>query len=444
MKNLMLVSVLFLSSFLYSQNVYINAYDSLGTKYVVTTDTNSYLWIYRYYNWNPMPGLKDSYKITKINEISGFLPSGLFQIKNIPYLAGGYFIPELDQIVAANNLPMIRFDLPNTAIYNSILSYDGYASMVYSTQNVPVYNGFTKGASFKAAPVLTNEILWPVKQQLFFAPGIGLIKMNRDVAPGGVNWKTESESILHQALIKIPSGNRVFLGKILPVSINLGLPSMVSSDSVFQGFVKLTHPWDKVDNTNCSACPQVMVDSAKIGVFFSKTSMPNSDTTFYLIKKKYSTNEFDVNLKLNIDTSYLNNGYRINYFVEAFTKDLYMNYKKFPATNDYSLNFQPIVSVKETVGSPDNYSIAVYPNPFNDKISLAINFPPSNTLFIEIYDILGNKIMDKEFNSGISDFNIIDVEILKEVPSLSNGVYILKIINKETNFSQTKKIVYVK
>ncbi|MBE2279140.1 MAG: T9SS type A sorting domain-containing protein [Ignavibacteriaceae bacterium] len=444
MKNIVLAILFFLPSFIHAQNVYINAYDSLSTRYVVTTDTNSYLYIYRYYNWNPMPGLKDSYRFSRINEISGFLPLGQFPLKNIPYLWGGYFIPEIDHIEAANNLTMIRFDLPNTAIYNSILSYDGFATMVYSNQNVPVYNGFTKGASFKAEPVLTNEILWPAIQQLFFAPGIGFIKMNREVAPGGVNWRTESNLVMQQALIKLPSGNRVFLGQILPVTINLGLPSMVSSDSVFQGFVKLTHPWDKVDNTNCSACPQVMVDSAKIGVFFSKTGMPNSDTTFYLIKKKYSTNEFDVNLKLNIDTSYLNNGYGFKYFVEAFTKDVYMNRKKFPSTNDYSLNFQPIVSVKETVGSPDNYSLSVYPNPFNDKISLAINFPPSNTLFMEIYDILGNKIMDKEFNNGISEYNILEVDILNEVPSLSNGVYILKMIDKETNFVKTKKIVFVK
>jgi hypothetical protein len=83
-----------------------------------------------------------------------------------------------------------------------------------------------------------------------------------------------------------------------------------------------------------------------------------------------------------------------------------------------------------TLGNKDfdfNSKLSVYPNPFNDVISINVDANAK----MEIYNILGQTIYSKEINSGATLLNL---------SNNASGVYLMK-ITTENNQSKTVKIV---
>jgi hypothetical protein len=74
-----------------------------------------------------------------------------------------------------------------------------------------------------------------------------------------------------------------------------------------------------------------------------------------------------------------------------------------------------------------NSKLSVYPNPFNDIISITID---SNTK-VEIYNLLGETIYAKKINSGTTQLNL---------GNHASGVYLIKATN-ENNQSKTVKVI---
>ena len=83
-----------------------------------------------------------------------------------------------------------------------------------------------------------------------------------------------------------------------------------------------------------------------------------------------------------------------------------------------------------TLGNKDfdfNSKLSVYPNPFNDVISINVD---SNAK-MEIYNLLGETIYSKKINSGTTSLNL---------SNNANGMYLMK-ITTENNQSKTVKIM---
>lgn len=85
--------------------------------------------------------------------------------------------------------------------------------------------------------------------------------------------------------------------------------------------------------------------------------------------------------------------------------------------------------------SPEERLVEVFPNPFSDEISIKSNSTkPSNGL-IEIYDIHGRKVLQKEFNgTEATDFI--------STAALPSGSYIMVV--SFAHFSQTQSFHLVK
>ncbi|MBV6484666.1 MAG: hypothetical protein KFKLKKLM_01176 [Flavobacteriales bacterium] len=82
----------------------------------------------------------------------------------------------------------------------------------------------------------------------------------------------------------------------------------------------------------------------------------------------------------------------------------------------------------------DNYDFTVYPNPIKDEFTVEFTNTKQNNLTIEIYSVLGKKVLEKhiEISSSNRIFNL-------NLEDEANGVYFLKIISK--NNSLTKQIL---
>ena len=119
---------------------------------------------------------------------------------------------------------------------------------------------------------------------------------------------------------------------------------------------------------------------------------------------------------------------------------LYINPNVYTATSgsDGSFTFNNVTKVKEEK-LPTGYSVSAnYPNPFNPKTRILISMPNSVNVRIDVYNILGQKVMDqikKYFNAGNS---FIDLEL----NGLSNGFYIARITLDE-KFTVTRKLLLI-
>ena len=89
-----------------------------------------------------------------------------------------------------------------------------------------------------------------------------------------------------------------------------------------------------------------------------------------------------------------------------------VNSKRYPEVKDtITMQIATLAGLKR-VNQP---SLSVYPNPIQDEIK--IHFPNTNHKTIEIYDLLGNKILTQRIYSGESI----------NLSSLNKGLYILRL-----------------
>ena len=78
------------------------------------------------------------------------------------------------------------------------------------------------------------------------------------------------------------------------------------------------------------------------------------------------------------------------------------------------------VSSLETLYEAQDVKIS--PNPAQDKLRLRLDFLPTKGMYLEIWDILGNKILHKQITSD---------DILLNLQDLSSGMYYLKVIDEK-------------
>ena len=118
---------------------------------------------------------------------------------------------------------------------------------------------------------------------------------------------------------------------------------------------------------------------------------------------------------------------------------LYIHASVFSATSDTSgsFTFNNITEVKEKGQLPTGYSVSEnFPNPFNPKTRIFITLPQSGNVKVNIYNILGQKVladMDRYFNAGTSYIDL-------ELKGLPNGIYIAK-ISIDEKYKIVKKIM---
>jgi len=93
------------------------------------------------------------------------------------------------------------------------------------------------------------------------------------------------------------------------------------------------------------------------------------------------------------------------------------------------------VSVK-----PNSFEILnIYPNPFNPSTTIEFNLPKSEAITIQLYDIIGRKVLtvisNSVLNKGKHSFQI-------NAKGLASGIYIIQLRNSQA--SLTKKITLLK
>ena len=102
--------------------------------------------------------------------------------------------------------------------------------------------------------------------------------------------------------------------------------------------------------------------------------------------------------------------------------------------SDGSFTFNNVTAVKIGNELPNGYSVSNnFPNPFNPKTRIDITLPNSGKVIINIYNTLGQKVINeisKYYNAG---FNSVDIDL----EGLPNGIYIAR-------FSLDDKYVTVK
>ncbi|KXK55818.1 MAG: exopolysaccharide biosynthesis protein [Chlorobi bacterium OLB5] len=105
-------------------------------------------------------------------------------------------------------------------------------------------------------------------------------------------------------------------------------------------------------------------------------------------------------------------------------------------------NCNPIGFV--TTGIPVNFSLKVYPNPFNPSVNFELNIPSNSDVEILIYDVTGKlvkKLMSEKLFTGIYTFNF-------NGENLSSGIYFYKTVIKPVNgnnpYFNSGKLVLIK
>lgn len=82
---------------------------------------------------------------------------------------------------------------------------------------------------------------------------------------------------------------------------------------------------------------------------------------------------------------------------------------------------------------------SVFPNPSSDKIFVNIKPTQKTDINIQLFDMLGNQLFNQN-NLQISEDFITQIDL----DNLSCGLYVVKISDLQSGYSQTKKIVYSK
>jgi uncharacterized protein (TIGR02145 family) len=127
-----------------------------------------------------------------------------------------------------------------------------------------------------------------------------------------------------------------------------------------------------------------------------------------------------------------------NIGLSGFQLQLYIHPNVFSTTSDASGSFifNSVTEVKENK-LPAGYSVSDnFPNPFNPKTRIFITLPNSGNVKVNIYNILGQKVladMDRYFNAGTSYIDL-------ELKGLPNGIYIAN-ISIDEKYKVVKKIM---
>lgn len=112
---------------------------------------------------------------------------------------------------------------------------------------------------------------------------------------------------------------------------------------------------------------------------------------------------------------------------------------------------------------PGDVSLRAYPNPFNSAVSIAVDLPShrhwnSADLKIEIFDIAGRRLAAAEPVDAVSEKSRNDfserlssdnsssasVYVWRPEESLPSGVYLARVLFRDSDMAQTQRILYLK
>ena len=82
-----------------------------------------------------------------------------------------------------------------------------------------------------------------------------------------------------------------------------------------------------------------------------------------------------------------------------------------------------------TKGSSLNFSL--YPNPTSSNIT--IETEGTDDLHMKLFDLMGNQIIETNLSNNINTINL---------PTLSTGIYLVKVTNLKTGANQIKKLIF--
>ncbi len=97
-----------------------------------------------------------------------------------------------------------------------------------------------------------------------------------------------------------------------------------------------------------------------------------------------------------------------------------------------------VTDIKEVPNRPLDYSLQVYPNPFNPVTNVVYTVPERGTVEIRMYDMLGREV--RAIYRGEAEAG--DHRITINGTDLSSGVYIIRFTAK--NYSDTRKVLLLK
>ena len=112
-------------------------------------------------------------------------------------------------------------------------------------------------------------------------------------------------------------------------------------------------------------------------------------------------------------------------YTEPFSDKLYYRLKQIDFDGNY------YYSKTISVDAPSKFGVAIYPNPFNETLNVAINSTISNqNCEVKIINISGLELLTKNFTTNNKQF----VFEMNEVKSLNSGIYFIRIVVGEKTF----------
>ncbi|MDR3627772.1 MAG: T9SS type A sorting domain-containing protein, partial [Ignavibacteriaceae bacterium] len=177
-----------------------------------------------------------------------------------------------------------------------------------------------------------------------------------------------------------------------------------------------------------------------------KTSLPLTDNSLYIIKDHFATDSIYISQAANAG-SVIKLGsfpFRSNeQFAVLLTSVTGADTGKYLTADEITV--RRVVEITDVAGDnvtkPEKFVIYQnYPNPFNPSTNIDFYLPSKAKVYIEIYNILGEKVRElldgKEFNQG-------DNKIRFDGTNLSSGIYFAVIRIKGQNYSGQKALKMV-
>ncbi len=125
-------------------------------------------------------------------------------------------------------------------------------------------------------------------------------------------------------------------------------------------------------------------------------------------------------------------------FISAADKEAIMSVNMDAEQNITSINYKvdPDNLYVNTNDIPDHsYTIKAYPNPVVNQLNIELQNLPAGVYTVQLYSILGNKIIEQQYDEGA------DARLQLDVSHLKQGSYLYSIANQSGEILTTKRFV---
>ena len=159
---------------------------------------------------------------------------------------------------------------------------------------------------------------------------------------------------------------------------------------------------------------------------YTCSTVPNATSYYWTIPSAWSivsgqnTNTIVVHLPANVNSINYAGSVRVQAISACGTSNF----------NTITVNYCKALQTANT-SEVDNNFMSIYPNPANTEFTISLNINQSN-LELEIYDVLGNKVINKILTNQTSTINI---------EQLSNGLYFVRLLDANSNIIYTQRLV---